>query len=145
MDAEIKRIINKVFETTGVKLDRTDPLIAVLLMQYSYFDDAAAKLKIEQQEAYDAYLEQFKAKADELIDAVNRLEQNRQAMLLELLQKNEELVNQNEERVYARLKANLDNVSTNRREITFGLHLSIFVAICCAVSTIISIIRLLLL
>jgi uncharacterized membrane protein YccC len=145
MDAEIKRIINKVFETTGVKLDRTDPLIAVLLMQYSYFDDAAAKLKIEQQEAYDAYLEQFKAKADELIDAVKRLEQNRQAMLLELLQKNEELASQNEERVYARLKVNLDNVSTNRREITFVLRLSIFVAICCAVSTIISIIRLLLL
>ncbi|PIT16918.1 hypothetical protein BGI32_03670 [Snodgrassella alvi] len=66
-------------------------------------------------------------------------------MLLELLQKNEELANQNKERVYARLKANLDNVSTNRREITFGLCLSIFVAICCAVSTIISIIRLLLL
>lgn len=142
MDAEIKRIINKVFETTGVKLDPTDPLVAVLLMQYSYFDDAVSKLKIEQQESYEDYLRQFTAKADELINAVNRLETNRQAMLLELLQKNEELANQNEERVYARLKANLDNVSTNRREITFVLRLSIFVAICCVASTIFSIIRL---
>jgi uncharacterized membrane protein YccC len=142
MDAEIKRIINKVFETTGVKLDPTDPLVAVLLMQYSYFDDAVSKLKTEQQESYEDYLGQFIAKADELINAVNRLETNRQAMLLELLQKNEELANQNEERVYARLKANLDNVSTNRREIIFVLRLSIFVAICCAASTIFSIIRL---
>ncbi|WP_239423858.1 hypothetical protein [Snodgrassella communis] len=142
MDAEIKRIINKVFETTGVKLDPTDPLVAVLLMQYSYFDDAVSKLKTEQQESYEDYLRQFTAKADELINAVNRLETNRQAMLLELLQKNEELANQNEERVYARLKANLDNVSTNRREITFVLRLSIFVAICCVASTIFSIIRL---
>lgn len=142
MDAEIKRIINKVFETTGVKLDPTDPLVAVLLMQYSYFDDAVSKLKTEQQESYEDYLGQFIAKADELINAVNRLETNRQAMLLELLQKNEELANQNEERVYARLKANLVNVSTNRREITFVLRLFIFVAICCAASTIFSIIRL---
>lgn len=142
MDAEIKHIINKVFEITGVKLEPTDPLLAVLLMQYSYFDDAVSKLKTERQQSYEDYLKQFIAKADELINAVNRLETNRKALLLELLQQNEEQASQNEEHIYARLKANLNNISTNSKEITFVLRLSIFVAICCTASMIFSIIRL---
>lgn len=142
MDAEIKHIINKVFEITGVKLEPTDPLLAVLLMQYSYFDDAVSKLKAERQESYEDYLKQFIAKADELINAVNRLETNRKVLLLELLQQNEEQASQNEEHIYARLKANLNNISTNRKEIAFILRLSIFVAICCAASMIFSILRL---
>lgn len=142
MDAEIKHIINKVFEITGVKLEPTDPLLAVLLMQYSYFDDAVSKLKTERQQSYEDYLKQFIAKADELINAVNRLETNRKALLLELLQQNEEQASQNEEHIYARLKANLNNISTNRKEIAFILRLSIFVAICCAASMIFSILRL---
>ncbi|WP_367418942.1 hypothetical protein [Snodgrassella alvi] len=142
MDAEIKHIINKVFEITGVKLEPTDPLLAVLLMQYSYFDDAVSKLKTERQQSYEDYLKQFIAKADELINAVNRLETNRKALLLELLQQNEEQASQNEEHIYARLKANLNNISTNHKEIAFILRLSIFVAICCAASMIFSIIRL---
>lgn len=142
MDAEIKHIINKVFEITGVKLEPTDPLLAVLLMQYSYFDDAVSKLKTERQQSYEDYLKQFIAKADELVNAVNRLETNRKALLLELLQQNEEQASQNEEHIYARLKANLNNISTNRKEIAFILRLSIFVAICCAASMIFSILRL---
>ncbi|MCX8748630.1 hypothetical protein J3U75_04400 [Snodgrassella sp. B3088] len=142
MDAEIKHIINKVFEITGVKLEPTDPLLAVLLMQYSYFDDAVSKLKAERQQSYEDYLKQFIAKADELINAVNRLETNRKVLLLELLQQNEEQASQNEEHIYARLKANLNNISTNRKEIAFILRLSIFVAICCAASMIFSILRL---
>lgn len=139
MDSEIKHIINKVFEITSVKLEPTDPLVAVLLMQYSFINDVASKLKTDQLATNGDFINLFTTKADELIDAINRLEKNRQALLIEILEKNEEKVNQLENCVYARLKWNFSNISTNNKEITIILYLSIFFALCCAVGSIFSI------
>lgn len=142
MNSEIKHIINKVFEITSVKLEPTDPLVAVLLMQYSFINDVASKLKTDQLATNGDFINLFTTKADELIDAINRLEKNRQALLIEILEKNEEKVNQLENHVYARLKGNFSNISTNNKEITIILYLSIFSALCCAVGSIFSIFRL---
>lgn len=109
MDAEIKRIINGVFEATGVKLEPNDPLVAVLLLQYSFFNDAVNKLRTEQLEMNTGFINQFNDKADALMIAVNRLEENRKAMLLELLHKNDEAISQVEDRVYARISPRLDS------------------------------------
>ncbi|WP_066570609.1 hypothetical protein [Snodgrassella sp. CFCC 13594] len=122
MDAEKKAVLDDLYLLDGTVTVPEDPTVTVLVMQRRFFHEALAKIHNEADAENKAFLAEFSAKADDVIAAVEKTEQLRKEMLLEVLQSNEETITSIEERVQGSVSQRVQVEARQTESLTLALH-----------------------
>ncbi|MDF7675998.1 hypothetical protein PT286_04520 [Neisseriaceae bacterium ESL0693] len=114
MNDQVKSVINDVFQITGEKINEDDPLITEFLMNRHFFETEISKLKLNDAAEREEFLSAFSKMVQELSAKVDQVEQLRKQLLLELLQKNQDIQAESAEKIYGRVGHKLDQLLSKR-------------------------------
>ncbi|WP_037585856.1 hypothetical protein [Stenoxybacter acetivorans] len=146
----INRLINETFIATKTQLDKNDPLITVLYMQHLYNQElvehfqATIQNLLNKDDIKKQNFEQFfDDKSTAVIEAVDKLEEVRDALLEQLGQKHKIAVSTAADKLYGNIS---DRVTAQARDILrtgkTAQWFSIIIAILLAVAAMISVVLL---
>lgn len=103
MNNDADNIITEVFRLTGTRITRDDPILAVLVMQRRFLQQALDELNV----SHDAFLKQIDARERNITAAAAKLETYREQLLSELSQHAGNQILEAEPRIYAAVSARI--------------------------------------
>lgn len=99
----VQEVIQAAFAVNKTILTEDDPMTAALVLQMHRFDKAIKTLQLRDFRNQRIFADKFKTEADKIMNAVEKTEQLRKEMLIELLSAHQSAVDEAEKRIYSSL------------------------------------------
>jgi hypothetical protein len=117
MNNDADNIIAEVIRLTGTRITRDDPVLAVLVMQRQFLQQALDEFAAGQTVSHEAFLTQLAAHEQNITEAAAKLEAYREQLLVELSQHAGNEIEAAEPKIYAAVSARImrDVEASNER------------------------------